>query len=68
MIAGPSEFHEVPGDRRNVLLEPSVKHLARQRASSIDKTSDLNQRRTDNVQHDFNFQLPSCPCAADVGR
>ncbi len=68
MIAGPIELHEVPGDRWNVLLEPSVKHLARQRASSIDKTSDLNQRRTDNVQHESNFHLLSRPCAAGVGR
>lgn len=46
MIAGPIELHRGPGDQVIILLEPNVKHLARQLASSVDKMSDLNQRRT----------------------
>ena len=46
MIAGPIELYEVQGDHSGILLEPNVKHLAQQLASSFDKTSDLSQLRT----------------------
>jgi hypothetical protein len=46
MIAEPIELHAVPDEQVDILLELNVKHLACQLASSIDKPSDLSQRRT----------------------
>ena len=56
-----------PGRSRG--YQPNVKHLARQLARPLStERAILASGVPDNVQHEFNFQLPSRPSAADVGR